>query len=67
MPNTTSPKDITRRCVDCRSLAACRYAFGKYFTDKSRGGYGCRVPFDPPPEYLASIQLHLTKGAGNDR
>lgn len=52
---------LTRHCAACGSFAACRYAFGRYFTDKSRGGIGCRVPFDPPPEYLASIQKHLTQ------
>ena len=34
----------------------------KSLVDANTEGLGdCRVPFDPPPEYLASIQKHLSQ------
>ena len=47
-----------RFCSACPCVDACRFAFGKFWRDKSGGGIGCNNPFDgkadaplPPPAH----------------
>ena len=33
------------RCADCKTVADCKIAFGKYWLERSQGGIGCNHPF----------------------
>lgn len=45
-------KQFIRQCKDCpeRTVAVCRYVFGKYWVDKSLNGEGCNYPLDEVAE-----------------
>lgn len=45
-------KQFVRNCNDCpeRTVAVCRYVFGKYWVDKSLNGEGCDYPLDEVAE-----------------
>ena len=36
--------DYNARCETCGGIAACKFAFGRYWNAKSDGGKGCRRP-----------------------
>lgn len=33
------------KCAECKTIADCKQAFGKYWPEKSSNGTGCEHPF----------------------
>ena len=42
--------ELKAHCDTCASIERCKHAFGKYWTDKSRGGIGCTYPLSAGAE-----------------
>ena len=56
---------MKRKCEECPAdvQAVCRYAFGKYWNDKSSGGEGCDYPLDGVAEAWRKAGWMPDKGA----
>lgn len=52
------------KCSNCKTIAECKFAFGKYWADKSGGGVGCKHPFAPPPGWIRAGQGKIEDNNG---
>ncbi len=41
--------EVNMRCADCAVTEWCKYAFGKFWRDKSNNGTGCDSPLPQDP------------------
>ena len=39
-----SEDEFKAHCATCAAIEWCKYTFGKYWADKSKGGIGCTYP-----------------------
>ena len=51
-------------CETCETIADCKKAFGRYWTDKSHGGVGCDYRFRYRPGGLAEHSSAIEAGSG---
>ena len=52
------------KCAVCKTVAECKFAFGKYWAGKSGGGVGCDHPFSPPPGWIRAAQGKIEDNRG---
>lgn len=43
--------EVKMRCDDCKAVAWCKEAFGKYWPEKSHNGEGCTCPLPQDGRY----------------
>lgn len=41
--------NLKYHCAECKTVADCKGAFGKFWSARSRGGQGCNTPFAYTP------------------